>query len=161
MFEPHGSPELLTTRSLIDNSSLIIDPLNTKENQAYVVQSAILTGIGAALLSRVVAHLFVYRTNIYKEAANKYHDFINRQQDLIKQTPRDELFGRKATPAKTEFQANISQLHLLKKEVFRVSAYICETKRRVCPLRHSLLVSFETILLLMRLCLMSESIISD
>ena len=52
--------------------------------QAYTAQCAIATGIGAAVLSRIVAHLFVYRTKIYKEAANKYHDTINRQQELIK-----------------------------------------------------------------------------
>lgn len=86
-----------------------------------MAQSAILTGIGAAFLSRVVSHLFVYRTKIYKKAAKKYHDVINRQQDLIKQTPREELFGREATPAKIEFQANITRSVLLKKEVFRVS----------------------------------------
>ena len=111
--------------SLGEISRLIIDPLvnnHTKEYEPYTAQCAIATGIGAALLSRVVAHLFVYRTDFYKEAANKYHAIINRQQNLMKETPREELYGREASPAKTEFQANITQSYLLRKEVFRVSA---------------------------------------
>ena len=75
-----------------DSDSLIFDAslsthketIENQQQQAYTAQCAIATGIGAAVLSRVVAHLFVYRTKIYKEAANKYHDTINRQQELIK-----------------------------------------------------------------------------
>ena len=114
---------------------MIIDPLlnneTNNEYEPYTAQCAIATGIGAALLSRVVAHLFVYRTDFYKEAANKYHAIINRQQDLMKQTPREELYGREASPAKTEFQANITQSYLLRKEVFRVSAHSTMTSKPV------------------------------
>mgnify|MGYP007058555111 CR=1 FL=1 len=69
----------------------------------------------------VVSHLLVYRTNEYKKVAQSYHSLINRQRELVKLTPRDELFGREANPAKTEFQANMSRAVLLKKSVFRVS----------------------------------------
>jgi len=69
----------------------------------------------------VISHLLVYRTVSYRETVNKYHAVIARQRELWKLTPHEELFGRKATSAKTEFQSNISQSVFLKQQVYRVS----------------------------------------
>ena len=72
-------------------------------------QVAILAGIATAALSRVLSHIIVYRRETYKATVDQYHAVIARQQEIIKLTPRQELYGRKSTPAKAEFQANISQ----------------------------------------------------
>ena len=65
--------------------------------------------------------MLVYRTESYRAVLSQYHETINRQRELFKLTPKEELFGREATPAKTEFQTKVSQAVILKKEVFRVS----------------------------------------
>ena len=104
-----------------------------------MTQAAVLTGIGAALLSRVVSQVCVYSTQSYKETSNNYHSVINRQQELIKLTPRAELFGRDPSPAKTEFQANMTQVVHLKKEVFKVSVVMTSVL--------SLILLWKTILL--------------
>ena len=78
----------------------------------------------------MVAHFVVYRTAEYKAKTEKFHSLINRQRQLLKLTDMEELFGRDSTPAKTEFQFNISQTVFLKREVFRVSAP--ESFERAC-----------------------------
>ena len=73
------------------------------------------------MICLAVSHLLVYRTESYRAVLSQYHETINRQRELFKLTPKEELFGREATPAKTEFQTKVSQAVILKKEVFRVS----------------------------------------
>ena len=68
-----------------------------------------------------MSHVLVYRQKKYKETHGAYNEVLNRQRQLIKLNSKSELFGREATRAKAEFQANHSQSILLKKEVFRVS----------------------------------------
>ena len=63
----------------------------------------------------------IYRNQSYRDLLTRYHMAINRQMELRKLTPKEVLYGREASPAKTEFQVCYSQSVLLKKEIFRVS----------------------------------------
>jgi len=124
MFEEIQSQQLFGAGTPAE-SSMTNDYFNTNtknENEAYAAQTAILMGISAAILTRVLSHATVYCTNSYKSVLKQYNSVVQRQRQLFKLTPREELYGREATPAKTEFQKNISQSRLLKKHVFRVSA---------------------------------------
>ena len=63
----------------------------------------------------------IYRNKSYRDLLSRYHMAINRQMELLKLTPKEELFGREASPAKQEYQVCYSQAVLLKKDIFRVS----------------------------------------
>jgi len=123
MFEEIQSHQLFMVGTPAESSMTNDFNTNTKiENEAYAAQTAILMGISAAILTRVLSHATVYCTDSYKSILKQYNSVVQRQRQLFKLTPREELYGREATPAKTEFQKNISQSRLLKKHVFRVSA---------------------------------------
>lgn len=83
----------------------------------------------------MLSHLIVYRRDAYKKKVNEYHEVIARQHELIKLTSHGELFGREATPAKAEFQSNISRSVLLKRDVFRVSSPILSISQALVSLK--------------------------
>ena len=65
MFETVETLTLHEVSNTSDSSMINDLNINTK-NQANIAQVAVLTGIGAAILTRVLSHFLVYCTDSYK-----------------------------------------------------------------------------------------------
>ena len=64
--------------------------------------------------------MVVYRQNSFQALVSRYKRVSKRQYILVKENITEDLVGESANPAKSEYQANIDEIHLLKKEFFKV-----------------------------------------
>ena len=64
--------------------------------------------------------ILVTRRASYTSLVKRFEKLNGRQRVLRKLHRADSLSGRQATPAKGEFQTNLSELREIKKELFKV-----------------------------------------
>ena len=69
----------------------------------------------------VISYFLIYRQYKFQFLAQKYRAISKRQYVLVKENVTENLIGEEANPAKSEYQANIDEIRLLKKEFFKVS----------------------------------------
>ncbi len=76
MFETMDSLSLQEVSKASDSSIYNDFNTNTKNNEAHIAQVAVLTGIGAAILTRVLSHALVYCTDSYKSTLQQYNTVV-------------------------------------------------------------------------------------
>lgn len=84
--------------------------------------TAIATAVLAVIISRIASWTLVYRHQSYKKVVARYLAIKERQRVLLKRNSSSDLVGRDSNPAKSEYQASITQAQMLKKQVFKIKA---------------------------------------